>query len=81
MDDIEKALAKLDDKEKEKLKEILKSLKDWPWKGLNVEKLKDTEKIFRVKKGNLRVIFELKDEGKILLLKIGKRSDSTYKNL
>jgi len=80
MDDIEKALNNLDDKDKKKLKDILKSLKSWPWKGLSVKKLKGTDKIFRVKKGDLRVVFRLEDKGKVFLLKIDKISEDTYRD-
>lgn len=80
MDEIDKEIKKLSSKEKENLKSILKSLKSWPWKGLNVQKLKGTDKIFRVKKGRLRVIFRLESQGNIYLLKVERRSDDTYKD-
>lgn len=79
MDKIEKELSKLSSKEKENLKLILSKIKSGDFFGLDVKKLKGSNNLFRVRKGNMRIIY-LKSEKNIILLKLEKRNDHTYKN-
>ncbi|MDO8571581.1 MAG: type II toxin-antitoxin system RelE/ParE family toxin [bacterium] len=77
MDKIEKALQKLSDKERLYVKELLSKLYANKTKGLDIAKLKGHDNIFRLKKGRMRIIFQTFD-GSIILLKIDRRSDTTY---
>lgn len=77
MDKIEKALQKLSDRERSLVKGLLTKLNSDNTKGLNIAKLKGHESIFRLRKARLRIIFRVKD-GSIYLLKIDRRSDTTY---
>lgn len=97
MDKIAKALAKLSEKERKKIKQALEKLSrlrprrvgasdgmshEAPFskevEGLDVKKLKDRNDIFRLRVGDLRVIYRL-NEGKIFILAISRRNEKTYR--
>ena len=78
MDKIEKALARLSEKERQQLRIILSTLKNnRSFVGLDVKKLKGRDDIFRIRKGKLRIIFRSL-RGEIFILSIERRSDNTY---
>ena len=77
-DKIEKALRKLSEKERGRLKSLLLLIKSGLLNGLDLAKLKGTENIYRVRKGDLRVIFQRATNGAITILAIERRSDTTY---
>jgi mRNA-degrading endonuclease RelE of RelBE toxin-antitoxin system len=77
MDKIQKALAKLSDKEKGWVKDVLKKLSSNEIDSLDVKKLKGREDIYRVRKGKIRIIFRLQ-ENTFFVLAIERRSDNTY---
>lgn len=79
MDKIEKALKKLSGKERLKIKIILEQLKTNDPTGLNIKKLKDRNDIFRVRAGDLRIIYQSINE-EIKILAIERRNENTYKN-
>lgn len=78
MDKIEKALKKLSLKERRQIKAILLCLRSNQTKGLDIKKLRGREDIFRVRKGNTRMIYRL-ERKKIYILKIERGKESTYK--
>lgn len=66
----------------DKIKKILYFLKKnpHPFKYLDVKKLKGTKNTFRIRIGRYRIIYEVINEEKlILVLKIAKRDEKTYK--
>ena len=77
MDKIQKVLAKLSKVEQRKLKEILERLAQNNLKGLDVKKLKGRIDIFRVRKGDLRIIYRVQG-GAIFVLTVERRSETTY---
>ena len=77
MDKIEKALAKLTAKERLIIKNILTQLMAGSFGSLDIKKLKDNKNIFRVRKGQIRIIF-IKNNEQINILAIERRSDKTY---
>ena len=77
MDKIQKVLAKLSKAEQRKLKEILERLAQNNLKGLDVKKLKGRIDIFRVRKGDLRIIYRVQG-GAIFVLTVERRSETTY---
>ena len=77
-DKIDKALEKLSEKEKTKLKELLSSLKKGVLLNIDVKKLKGRDDIFRIRKGKIRVIFR-KTENEIKILSLERRNDRTYR--
>ncbi len=78
MDKIKKALDKFSKKEKELVKDILIKLQSRDFPGLDVKKLKGREDIFRVRRGNIRIIYKTENK-KIFLLTIERRNEKTYK--
>jgi len=78
MDKISKALRRLTAKEREKIKETLVKIKTGDFFGLDLKKLNDREDVFRVRKGNLRIIFRADKNKKIFILAVERRNDNTY---
>jgi len=77
IDKIDKAINKLQDKEGYKIKLILNKLKKSDFNNLDIKKLTNREDIFRVRKGQLRIIFYKKDKD-ICILSVERRSNNTY---
>jgi len=77
MDKIKKALNRLSPKERRRLKEILFQIDAGDFQGLNLKKLKGRNDVFRVRKGNIRIIF-LKKDNSIKILSIERRGSKTY---
>lgn len=78
MDKIDKAIQKLTKKEKEWTKEVVKALRLGRFDNLNIKKLKGESDIFRVRKGDLRIIYQVR-YGQVFILKLGYRKENTYK--
>ncbi len=78
MDKISKALKKFSTKERELVRIILKKLKENDFNGLKFKKLKARKDIYRIRKGDIRIIYRLKNK-KSILLTIERKSDNTYK--
>ena len=79
MDKVQKALNKLSAKEQKLVKDILLRLEQAESLGLDIQKLKGYPDVFRVRKGDLRIIYRQKDKA-IFVLAIERRSEKTYKN-
>ncbi|TSC89774.1 MAG: hypothetical protein G01um10143_264 [Parcubacteria group bacterium Gr01-1014_3] len=79
MDQFEKAFKKLSVKEQKQIEEILARLEAGLFKNLNIKKLKGSDNIYRVRKGDIRVIYQTKND-KVFLLKIDRRSEKTYRD-
>ncbi len=78
MDKISKALKKFNPKEQKNVQQILLKIKNNSLAGLNIEKLKAYNNIFRVKKGNIRIIYRIDHNKNIFIITIERRSDKTY---
>ena len=78
MDRIDKALRRLTPKEKGHVKELAKTLQLGRFSGLNIKKLKIGNDIFRVRKGRIRIIYQVRDN-QIFILKITFRKEDTYR--
>lgn len=77
MDQISKALKKLSVAERKKIKLNVAKLKSGSFSGLDIKKLKDRNDIYRLRIGNIRVLFQ-RTEKDILVLKIARRNEKTY---
>lgn len=77
---IDKALKKLTSKECRKVEEILRSLLAGEVKKLDIKKLKGFSDIYRVRSGDIRILYRV-DGGTVYLLAIERRGKDTYKNL
>ena len=80
MDKLKKFIDKLTTREKRDLEPILVKLKKLDFRELDVTKLKNTDGLYRVRKGKIRIIYTLKN-GVVSLISIERRSDNSYKNL
>lgn len=78
MDKISKALDKLTPREKEHIKNIVKALQSGRFDNLDIKKLKGRPDIFRVRRGDLRVIYQTRNN-LVFILQIGRRKEITYK--
>ena len=79
MDKIDKALGRLTQKERRRVKRILARLKEGDTRGLDLKKLKGRDDIFRVRKGNIRIIYRIVAGGAVFVLTIERRKEDTYK--
>lgn len=78
MDKIEKAIRRLIPEEKRQIKRILLKLNCGDFSGLDIKKLTGREDIFRVRKGDIRIIYRVAEK-EIYILTIERRSEKTYK--
>jgi mRNA-degrading endonuclease RelE of RelBE toxin-antitoxin system len=78
MDKIAKALQKLRPEEKKAVRGILVQLAKGQDKDLDRKKLKGRYDIFRIRKGKIRIIYRQAANGRIFILIIERRSDTTY---
>ena len=78
VDKIAKSLNKLTDKEKRQIKIILQDLLNGKYENYDLKKLKGRNDIYRVRKGKIRIIYRLLENGEIYLLAIERRNDTTY---
>lgn len=79
MDKIAKLLKKLSPKERERIEETLALLLSGDTTSLDIKKLKGVDDVYRVRIGDVRVIFK-KDGKEILVLEISRRDEGTYQN-
>ena len=79
MDRNAKFLKKLSQKEFVTLAEIIEKIKIQDTKSLDIVKLKGYQDVFRVRAGQIRIIF-LATRDKIEILEISRRSEKTYKD-
>lgn len=79
MDKITKALLRLSLKERQKVKATLLKLLAGETESLDIKKLKNRDDIFRVRIGNVRIIYRTDPKEKIVILTIARRNEKTYK--
>lgn len=77
MDKTDKALARITPKEREHIKKIIKALRSGRFDNLDIKKLKGESDIFRVRKGHIRIIYQIRNNY-IFILKVGFRKEDTY---
>ena len=79
MNKIEKFLKKLSKKERLNIEQCIKDILTNNASRLDIKKLVGRQDIFRVRKGDIRIIYQ-KIDGNVKLLLLEKRSDDTYSN-
>jgi mRNA-degrading endonuclease RelE of RelBE toxin-antitoxin system len=77
MDAIEKALKKLNAKERERVKELLRKMALGALQGLDIKKLQGRNDIFRIRKWDIRIVYR-KVGSAISVLLVERRSEQTY---
>jgi len=78
MDKTEKALNKLGSKVRRKIKNVLFQIDKGNFRHLDLKRLKGKKDIFRVRKGDIRIIFH-KVADSIKILSIERRTSKTYR--
>ncbi len=78
MDKVNKALKKLSLDEQRKIITILKLIKNKNWSTLDRKKLKGYTNIYRVRSGQIRIIYQESKNGEIIILAVERRGDTTY---
>ena len=78
-DKIDKQIEKLSDQEQQWVKTIFQKLKSGNTKHLDIKKIRGRDDIFRVRKGDVRVIYR-RAEDSIFILAVERRNEDTYKN-
>ena len=76
MNKIEKLLLKLSKREVAIVKDLLSKINAGNYKNLDIKKLKGNENLFRVRKGDIRIIFSVGES--IRALSVSRRNDTTY---
>ena len=79
MESLDKKLRKFSVKERGVIKNIVSKIINRDFDGLDCKKLKGLKNIFRIRKGRIRIIFELKDNKEPAVLAIERRREDTYK--
>ena len=78
MDKIAKALKKLAEKEKNRIKALFLKIKAGDYLDLDVKKLRGRDDLYRVRTGKMRIIFH-KTKNSIKIVSLERRTDKTYK--
>lgn len=78
MNDIEKLLRKISEKERVYLKSIIEHLLSKK-NGLNIKKLKGSD-FYRLRKGDFRIIFHYDSSKNIMIDSIRVRRENTYRD-
>jgi mRNA-degrading endonuclease RelE of RelBE toxin-antitoxin system len=76
-DKIEKFLSKLSITQRTAILELVQLLKQGKMVGLRPKKLVGHQNVFRIRKGRIRIIYQI-TQSRIELLEIGNRDDNTY---
>ena len=75
---MDKSLTKLSGKERGWAKELLEKIKSGDLENLDLKKLKGRDDVFRVRKGQIRIIYQAIKNQEIKILTIERRGDNTY---
>lgn len=79
MKNLDKELKRFSSKERVEIERLTERILDRNFVGLNCKKLKGLKNLFRVRKGNIRILFELKDNKEPAIFAIERRREDTYK--
>jgi mRNA interferase RelE/StbE len=77
--DLEKLKGRIKRQDFERLRDVVKGLAEEP-RPQGVRKIKGEEKAYRIRVGNYRIVYEVYDKDKlVLILQIVRRSETTYR--
>ena len=79
MGNLDKQLKKLSPEERVEIERLVERIVDRDLKGIDCKKLKGSRNLFRVRKGRIRIIFELIDNKESNIIVIERRTENTYK--
>jgi len=78
LDSIGKFLKRLSPKEREIMEDIIKNILSNTLHNLDIKKLRGEQGLFRVRKGNIRVVF-FKERDVTRIVFLGRRNENMYK--
>jgi len=79
MEKLDKILRRFSQKEREIIKRLVEKILTQDLGGFDVKKPKGLKNLFRIRKGNIRIIFELKDGKEPNIIAIERKNEATYK--
>jgi len=78
--DLEKLKGRIRRQDFERLREAVNSLATEP-RPQGIRKIKSAERAYRIRVGNYRVVYEVYDSDKlVLILQVARRSETTYRH-
>lgn len=77
-DRIQKFLLKLSEKQRREIERLVERIVGGDIDGLDVKKLQGSKNVYRVRKGNFRIIYRML-ENEAFIIAIERRSKSTYR--
>jgi len=80
MDRIEKFLKKVNRKEKEILRDTMKHIYAKEFNMLSIKKIEGYDRCYRVRKGEFRLIFYMKNDC-VRIISVDRKDDNTYRKL
>ena len=78
MPSLKKLLSRFNRKEREIIEALLEKIVSLNWDNLDIKKLKGYRDIFRLRKGDIRIIYQIINK-RISILNIANRKETTYK--
>lgn len=81
MPSLKKLLSRFNKEERGILETLIEKIISLHWKDLDIKKLKGQQDVFRIRKGKLRIIFQLIKNKDIYIMAIERRSENTYKKI
>jgi len=78
MPTLKKLLSRFNKKDRKILEFLIDRICSLDWRNLDIKKLKGYQNIFRLRKGYLRIIYQVIDK-KVLILSIARRKEDTYR--
>lgn len=79
MGNLDKQLKKFSKNEREKIARLIERIIDRNLAGLDCKRLRGLKNLFRVRKGRIRIIFELESNKEPNIISIERRCEDTYK--
>ena len=79
VDKISKAIDRLSQFERQRVKAVFDAILSGETSGLDIKKIKNENNIFRVRSGQIRVVYK-KEQGRIFFVSVGRRNEKTYKD-
>ena len=79
MPSLKKLLSPFEKAESIMLENLIERIFSFKWHNLNVKKLKGYKNIFRLRKGKLRIIYQVSDQKEVTIFIIERCSEKTYK--
>ncbi|MBI2099533.1 type II toxin-antitoxin system RelE/ParE family toxin [Candidatus Uhrbacteria bacterium] len=76
-DHIQKFLRKIPERQRKQIEYLIEKIMSRETAGLDIQKLKGIKDVYRLKKGDMRIIYRIFND-EIMIIAIERRSDTTY---